>query len=72
MAKAQQPYTIFEDVDVECPNPQGGTVTVSFAKGTHSPKNEGEEVALEAAVASGYGARPGQAKPAIAQEAEKE
>ena len=61
MAKPQ-PYTVTESVTVDVPDPQGGRTQHTFAKGQHSPKNEGEQAALDAVVASGFATAPGEAQ----------
>ena len=66
-------YEVHEPVEVDVADPQTGRrLIVKFTAGSHSPKNEGEEAALNAAVASGAASAPGtKPKPEPTQEAEK-
>lgn len=52
-------YEVTEDCIVTTHNPYGGDVVEQhFHKGKRSPKNEYEELALEAAVIAGHAKRP--------------
>ena len=58
-------YEVLEATEVLCTDPQTGRFeVVKLEKGPVSPKNEHEEVALEAAVVSGVATRP-KAKTAV-------
>jgi phage terminase large subunit-like protein len=46
-------FRVKEDVKFQTNTPMFGAVRVSFAKGTHTPKNEQEELALKALVKKG-------------------